>query len=126
MESIESLVVKKDLAFLFILVTAIAIACLPVSGFAHKLSVFAWVEDGRVVVQGKLSGAKRPKKGTVYVYDGQDRLILTTEVGADGTAHFPLRDYETGLKIVMDIGEGHQSFWILTPYDIKTQLQEKN
>jgi nickel transport protein len=61
----------------------------------------------------------------VYVYDGQDKLILETELATDGTARFPLKDYQTGLKIVVDIGEGHQSFWILTPNDIESQLQEQ-
>jgi nickel transport protein len=102
-----------------------AVGGLSVRSFAHKLSVFAWVECDTVIVEGMLGGSKRPKQGKVYVYDGEDRLILETELDTDGTARFPLKDHQTGLKIVVDIGEGHQSFWILTPNDIENQLQEQ-
>jgi len=102
----------------------IVVVSLPGFSLAHRLSVFAWVEGDTVFVQGTLGGGKRPKRGMVSIYDGTDALLLRTEVKADGTASFPLRDWETGLKIIMDIGEGHQSYWILTPYDIKSQSGE--
>jgi len=90
---------------------------------AHKLSVFAWVKDRKVVVEGKLGGGKRPKKGTVSVYNGKDQKLLEMQIQEDGTVSFPLpEDHHSGLKVVLDIGEGHSSYWILTPYDIEQQL----
>jgi nickel transport protein len=116
----------KSIVNLFTVLAVLAFVGLPTLGHAHKLSVFAWVECDTVVVEGKLGGDKRPKQGKVYVYDGEDHLILETELGTDGTARFPLKDYQTGLKIVVEVGEGHQSFWILTPNDIETQLKEQD
>jgi len=109
---------------IYILSTAFLIASVSHSVFAHKLSVFAWIDGDTVVVEGKLSGGKRPKRGMVYVYDGKERLLLKIEINPDGIARFPLPDHKTGLKILMDVGEGHKSYWILTPYDIKCQLKE--
>ncbi|MBW2260203.1 MAG: hypothetical protein JRF18_07095 [Deltaproteobacteria bacterium] len=126
LKSIDYPKAKTGLVYTCILFMIFAIAGLPASSLAHKLSVFAWVECDTVVVEGKLGGSKRPKRGKVYVYDGEDHLILETELATDGTARFPLKDYQTGLKIVVDIGEGHQSFWILTPNDIESQLQEQD
>ena len=126
MKSIDNSKARIGLVCSGILFMVFANAGLPARSFAHKLSVFAWVECGNVVVEGKLGGSKRPKQGKVYVYDGEEHLILETELDTDGTARFPLKDYQTGLKIVVDIGEGHQSFWILTPNDIESQLQEQN
>jgi nickel transport protein len=100
-------------------------ACFTESIYAHKLSVFAWVEGDTVFVQGTLGGGKQPKQGLVYVYDGNDRLILKTKIEVDGTASFPLQNWESGLKIIMDIGEGHTSYWILTPYDIEEQREQE-
>ena len=93
---------------------------------AHKLTVFAWVEGDLVRVEGKLPKGRHPKQGKVRVYDGQNRLLLETPVRPDGTAEFPLENWQSGLKIVMDIGEGHESYWILTPLDISEQLKQSS
>jgi len=92
---------------------------------AHQLSVFAWMEGDTVMVQGRLPKGKHPQKGEVLVYDGNNQLVLKTKLQPDGTASFPLGDWKTGYRIVVDIGHGHQSYWILTPYDIQQQLGEK-
>ena len=92
---------------------------------AHQLSVFAWVEGDIVWVEGRLPKGKHPKMGDVKVYDGQDQLLLKLKLQPDGTASFPLINWETGYRIVVEIGHGHQSYWILTPYDIRQQREEK-
>jgi len=94
--------------------------------YAHKLSVFAWVEGDVVFVEGRLSSGKMPKTGEIYVYDGENNLIKKLDVNPDGLTSFPLPDYSTGLKIDMKAGEGHQNYWILTPYDIEAQQKEAN
>ena len=103
----------------------VVLLCGPSGVLAHQLSVFAWVEGDTVKVQGNLPKGKHPKQGMVFVYDGNDQLLLKKQIQPDGTATFPLENWETGLKIVMDIGHGHQSYWILTPFDIKQQRTEK-
>ena len=76
---------------------------------AHQLSVFAWVDDETVHVQGKLPKGKHPKQGTIFVYDGNDKLLLEKQIQPDGTATFPLKNWETGLKIVLDCSNGAAS-----------------
>ena len=109
----------------FCCVYAVFIVWAPSGVLAHQLSVFAWVEGDNVKVQGKLPKGKHPKQGMVFVYDGNDRLLLQKKIQPDGTATFPLKNWETGFKILLDIGHGHQSYWILTPFDIKQQRGEK-
>ena len=104
----------RMLAFSLILSGAIPVV-------AHQLSVFAWVDGETVMVEGRLPKGKHPKLGSVLVYDGEDQLLVKTELQPDGTASFPLENWETGFRIVVDIGHGHQSYWILTPYDIQQQ-----
>jgi nickel transport protein len=123
---LKPIVQVKSIVYVLTFFVTLSFAGLPTVGHAHKLSVFAWVECDTVVLEGKFGGGKRPKQGKVYVYDGEDRLLIETKLEPDGTARFPLKDYQTGLKIVVDIGEGHQSYWILTPNDIESQLQEQN
>jgi len=92
---------------------------------AHQLSVFAWVDGDTVMIEGRLPKGKHPKQGDVLVYDGTDQLLLRTKLRTDGTASFPLENGETGYRIVVDIGHGHHSYWVLTPYDIQQQREEK-
>ena len=92
---------------------------------AHQLSVFAWVEGDTVLVEGRLPRGKHPKLGEVLVYDGKDQLLVKTKLQPDGTTSFPLKNWDTGYRIVVDIGHGHQSHWILTPYDIQGQIDAK-
>ncbi|MEZ5582780.1 MAG: hypothetical protein R3F37_08440 [Candidatus Competibacteraceae bacterium] len=66
------------------------------TGFAHELMVFAWVDGDSVVVEGKFSNGRKPKQGTVRVYDGSDALLLTLPIKDDGTARFPMEDYTSG------------------------------
>ena len=103
----------------------VSIVWAPSGAFAHQLSVFAWVEGDKVMVQGSLPKGKHPKQGMIFVYDGNDKLLFQKQIQPDGTATFPLDNWETGFKILLDIGQGHQSYWILTPFDIKQQRGEK-
>jgi len=114
----------KDSLIVCIVACLVAILAVPPAARAHKLSVFAWVDGDVVKVEGKLPKGKRPRHGHLRVYDGNGQLLLEKAIEADGTAEFPLKDWATGLKIVMDIGEGHQSYWILTPFDIRQQQKE--
>ena len=114
-----SIFVPFNAKYMQLVICLIFIWATPVT--AHQLSVFAWVEGETVMVEGRLPKGRHPKLGTVLVYDGKDRLLLTTKLRTDGTASFPLENWETGFRIVVDIGHGHQSYWILTPYDIRQQ-----
>lgn len=111
-------IVRFTLSLFLILMFAVPVT-------AHQLSVFAWVEGDTVMVQGSLPKGKHPKMGKVAVYDGKDQLLLETALQPDGTASFPLENWNTGYRIVVDIGHGHHSYWILTPYDIRQQREEK-
>lgn len=93
--------------------------------FAHRLNVFAWVDGETVVVEGKFSNGNHPKTGTILVFDGQDQLLRTLELKADGTARFPLEGAEQGLRIQLSTGAGHEDYWILTPQDIEMQRAEE-
>ena len=105
---------------------ALGVGIFPEYVLAHRLSVFAWIEGDTVFVEGRLSSGKHLRKGNIYVYDGNEKLLFKTEVDDEGTARFALpKSYETGLKIVINAGEGHESYWILTPLDIENQREKK-
>lgn len=90
---------------------------------AHQLNVFAYVDEQIVIVETKFSSGKVPVTGDVRVLDGNSKLLQTLTLNEDGQTHFPLDsvDASGGLLIEVDVGDGHDDYWILTPEDISRQ-----
>ena len=86
---------------------------------AHQLNVFATVDCEAVLVEAKFSNGKHPVSGEVRVRDGQNELLVTLPLEADGTSRVPLGsvDHSGGLVIEVDVGS-HDDYWIVTPEDI--------
>lgn len=90
------------------------------SALAHQLNVFAFVENGMVIVESRFSNGNLPQVGEVSVLDGEGVELMLLPLQADGTVQFPLdpTHSDTGLLIEVRTGEGHDNYWILTPEDI--------
>ena len=86
------------------------------SALAHKVTVFAWVEDGTVFTESKLGGGKRIKEGDIFVYDGNSNLLLKGKTNDQGEFSFPLPQAPP-LIVELNAGMGHMARWTLTPED---------
>ena len=75
--------------------------------YAHRVNVFASVENGRVKVEAYFSGGAKAKNCDVLVYGagGAERLKLKTD--AAGEANFAPAKAED-LKIVVETPDGHR------------------
>ena len=80
---------------------------------AHKVSIFAWVEEDTVHTQSKFSGGKKVKNGKVEVFDTKGELLLKGHTDENGEFSFKVPKI-TELKIVLDAGMGHKNSWTLT------------
>lgn len=90
----------------------------PSPALAHKVTVFAWVEDGQVHTESKFSGGKRVKEGTIEVFDHQDAKVLEGKTDAQGYFAFPVPDKAEKLKIVLKAGMGHGNHWIINAQEL--------
>ena len=95
----------------------------PLSAFAHKVSIFAWVEGDTVHTQSKFSGGKKPKNARVEVFDASGNRLLEghTDDGGEFSFKAPV---EAEMKIVVSAGMGHQGVWFLKAADFETVLQD--
>ena len=102
---------------------ALLAAAICTEALAHRLNVFASVQDGVIVVEAKFANGKKPTSGAVEIFNGADKLIATYELASNGELRVPLADLDasTGLRILVKAGEHHENYWILTPDDIKSQ-----
>lgn len=92
---------------------------------AHQLNVFAFVEDGMVVVESKYSSGRVPVTGEVKVLDAENVLIMVLPLEEDGTARFALDMDVAGAGLLIEVatGGGHDNYWILTPDDIALGME---
>ncbi len=83
---------------------------------AHRVNVFAYVENGEVVVECSYSKSKRVNHGQIEVraVPGGE-VLLRGETDEQGNFRFPLpsKALELGadLRILLQAGEGHQNEW---------------
>ena len=101
------------------LALSVAAMAVPLGAAAHQLVVFASVDCEAVTVEAKFSNGRIAKQGEVRVLDGDNAVLTTLQLEADGTATVPLDsfDHSGGLVIEVDTGS-HDNYWIVTPEDI--------
>lgn len=87
------------------------------TAWCHGISVFAWLEGERVIVESKFSGGKRPMGATVRVFDPEGKELLTGVTDAHGGWSFDLPQ-RTALKIVLEAGMGHRGEWTLSAAEV--------
>ena len=78
------------------------------SAYAHKVTVFAWVEGDTVHTESKFSGGRRARQATIEVYDDQDKRLLTGQTDDNGQFSFKIPE-DSALRIVLHAGMGHQT-----------------
>lgn len=96
-----------------VLLAASLILAAALPALAHKVTIFAYVEDGQVVVDAFYSRTNKVRAGKILVADaasGEKYLeIVTDEAGA---ARFPIPEKALAarrdLKLTLAAGEGHQ------------------
>jgi nickel transport protein len=85
--------------------------------WAHKVSIFAWVEGDTVYTQSKFSTGRPVKNAMVVVYDDQGRELLHGETNETGAFSF-LVPQRTPLTVSLKASMGHSAHWRLSADDL--------
>jgi nickel transport protein len=108
--------------------TAITLLLLSsISGWAHKVNVFAYVEGDAVVVEGYFSGKVKAQNSVVEVLDSDGQKILEGKTDEKGICRFKLADLPAikgAIKIVLGGGMGHKADFTLSEADLRVSTQE--
>jgi len=111
------------------LTIAIALLLLSsISGWAHKLNVFAYLEGDTVVVEGYFSGNVKAQDSLVQVFDSDGKKMLEGKTDRNGMYVFKLADLprvKGHAKIVLDAGMGHRADFTLTAADLPSASERK-
>jgi len=92
-------------------------ALLASPALAHKVSIFAWVDNATVYTESKFSGGRTPKDSPVIVYDLTGKKLLQGTTDNQGRYSFPSPEAD-GLRIVLEAGQGHQAEWTVSAEEL--------
>jgi len=110
-------------AFLFFLIIFVILFDMP--AFAHKVTIFAWVEGETVYTQSKFSGGKRVKNSSVIVFDSDGNKLLEGKTDDNGEFSFTIPK-QTALKVVLKASMGHMAEWKIPVEEINPEAVSNN
>jgi len=83
------------------------------AAYAHRVTVFAWVEGDRVHTESKFSGGKSVAGGQIIVYDDRSKeKLLEGTTDNQGVFTFTM-PRKVQLRIELLAGMGHKNDWIV-------------
>jgi nickel transport protein len=93
--------------------------------FAHKVTIFAWVDGDTIHTQSKFSGGKRVKGSLVVVFDSEGNSLLEGKTDENGMFSFKIPQ-KTELKVVLKASMGHMAEWKIPAEEITGSGSESN
>ncbi len=114
---------KSKKLSLFCVLSLVGMLCSPVV-FAHKISVFAYVEDNNIFVDGYFADGKKAMKSKVIVHGADDAVVYEGVTNEEGTLAFPLPVTDSSLRVVINAGMGHQGQYIIPADEVTGVVEE--
>lgn len=112
----------KTLCFLSVLICLMSAK----DAFAHKVIVFAWVEDGMIHTESGFGSKKEAKGCPIQVVNEKGTVVHEGMTDDQGNHAFPIPDHvDSDLVIHLDAGTGHSASWRLAYDEIVTAGDEK-
>lgn len=97
---------------------------------AHKVRVFAAIENGTVVGEGSLNGGRMVQNGDISIVRKSGEQLLATKQ-TDGNGRFDISLQELGIKeptdliVILDAGPGHRATWQIKAEDYLVEPAEQ-
>ncbi|MBI4798664.1 MAG: hypothetical protein HY794_08015 [Desulfarculus sp.] len=99
---------------LLLLLALVTLALAPGLAQAHKVNVFAYVEEGRIKGEGYFPGGDKTQDAAVEIVDSQGRVLGSTQTSTEGLFSLDKPANATGpLRVVLKAGQGHQGEYTL-------------
>ena len=93
--------------------------------FAHKVTIFAWVEGDTIYTQSKFSKGRKAKGALVTVFDMEGNRLLEGTTDEKGEYSFKIPK-KTGLKVVLKASMGHMAEWKIPVEEIAAAQSSQN
>lgn len=106
----------------FVIIMLLLFCCSPAQ--AHRLSVFAYEEQGRLHVESFFSG-NRPARNCPVTLSSADNAKVVAQGKTDdqGKAAMALPTAGQDIEVVVDCGDGHRGQWLYQHEDAAGELE---
>lgn len=109
---------RQNIRWVAALVMALTwLALTPFSAFAHRVTIFAWVDGDTIHTRSKIGGGKQIKDALVVVYNSRGDRLLEGRTDRDGMFSFKTPE-KSDLKVVLTGSMGHAAEWKIPVDDI--------
>ncbi|MCP3876459.1 MAG: hypothetical protein GY699_25375 [Desulfobacteraceae bacterium] len=80
--------------------------------FAHKVIIFAWVEEGMIHSQSSFGSKRKARSCAIIVSDEKNNIIHEGKTNDQGEYSFKIpENIESDLVLTLDAGTGHKGQW---------------
>ncbi len=97
---------------------AVCSALLAGAALAHKVTLFAYVEGGKIYTESFFPDGRPVEGGKVLVYDSQEKLLLEGVTDKAGLFGFAIPKVDD-LTIVLDATMGHKNSYKLKKAEVE-------
>lgn len=92
---------------------------------AHKVVLFAWVEEGMIHTSSGFGSKKKAVNCTVTLLDETGNVLQTGTTDENGTCSFKIpENFHSSLKVHLDAGHGHAADWQISENELKQSTVE--
>ena len=108
----------KNKLYLILIFTFLIIIMMDVSVFAHKVNIFAYVEEDKVYTESYFNDGKKCIDSKIEVFDNQGNKLLEGLTDKEGEFSFEVPSEDGDLKIVLTVSMGHRAEYSISADEI--------
>jgi len=101
-----------------VLMMLLVFLLLAVPAMAHKVNIFAYVENNIVYTESYFPDGRKVESGTIEVLNGAGTKLLEGKTDQEGLFSFPLPAIKEDLTIVVNASMGHKNSYLLKKADM--------
>ncbi len=100
----------------------IILLCLASNVYAHKVSIYAYAENGMIFSEGYFADGTRSRNSRIEVIDAKtEEKLLEGKTGNDGKLSFKIPK-AASLKLILHASMGHQNDYTLSEEEVREAM----
>ncbi len=108
-------------------IISILLIVLSLSGtcFAHKITLFGYVDQGMVKTEAKFSGGRAAMHCQLSMVTEFEPLFIG-ETDDNGMLDFPIPEDKNGFDLIVTCGDGHRGTWRIESDELRGTISDQN